>query len=261
MKNTCFALLLGSLGLLPFASADELTKSWNVGSQPELRVEAGDASIEISGADTNTIRAKLTTDGYKIGYGGVELIEHQSSNSLDLRVKEPNDHFGWGRHSIHLELVVPKALTGEVKTGDGSIRLSNLGGKLRADSGDGGIDGVGLNGALDAHTGDGSMHLDGAFTDLRLRTGDGSIDLRAGSGSKVNMSWELNSGDGSISVRLPRELPADIELRTGDGHIHSNLPITVSDLRNEHEVHGKLNGGGAPIIIHTGDGSITLDAI
>jgi DUF4097 and DUF4098 domain-containing protein YvlB len=254
-------LLLGSVGLLSFASAEELVKSWNVGSRPELRVEAGDGSIEMEGADSTSIRAKLIVDGYKIGYGGVELIEHQSGNALDLRVKEPNEHFGWGRHSIHLQLVVPKELTGAVKTGDGSIRMSNISGKLRADTGDGSIDGVGLGGALDAHTGDGSMHLDGWFTDLRLRTGDGSIDLRAGSGSKVNMGWELNSGDGSISVKLPRDLAADLQLRTGDGHIRANVPITVNDLRNEHEVHGKLNGGGAPIIIHTGDGSITLDAI
>jgi hypothetical protein len=72
------------------------------------------------------------------------------------------------------------------------------------------------------------------------------------------MGWELNSGDGSISLRLPRELLADIDLRTGDGHINANLPVTVNFLNGHHEMHGKLNGGGAPISVRTGDGSINI---
>lgn len=261
MKSVGLALLLAGVGLVSFASADELNKSWDLGSNPQLRVEAGDASIEVQGADAGSVRAKLTTEGIRIGDGGVEFIEHLSGDSLDLRVQEPHDHFGWGHRSIHLSLVVPRNLSIVVKTGDGSIHLANVGGKLRADTGDGSIDGLRLSGVLDAHTGDGSMHLNGTFTDIRLRTGDGSIDLQAGAGSKVNMGWEFNSGDGSISLRLPKELAADLDLRTGDGHISANLPVTVNFLNGRHEMHGKLNGGGSPITVRTGDGSISIGAL
>lgn len=260
VKKICVWLLVAGLGGLSAASAEELDKKWTVGNHPELRVEAGDASIDIQGSDTDAVSAKLVTEGRKIGYGGVELIEHQSDSALDLRIQEPHESFGWGHHSVRLMLVVPKNLTAVVKTGDGSIHLASLAGKLRADTGDGSVEGVGLNGALDGHTGDGSMHLAGVFTELRLRTGDGSITVTADSGSKVNMGWELTSGDGSISVKVPKDLAADVDLRTGDGHINANLPITVSDLTGRREVRGKLNGGGAPISIRTGDGSISIGA-
>ncbi|HXE11479.1 MAG TPA: DUF4097 family beta strand repeat-containing protein [Bryobacteraceae bacterium] len=261
MKTISRMLLVASVGFLALASAEELNKSWNVGNNPQLRVEAGDASIEVQGSDTNAVRLKLVTEGISIGPGGVELIEHQANGALDLRIQEHPHTGGWHHRSVHVSLVVPKSLTGVVKTGDGSIRLANLGGKLRADTGDGSIEGTGLNGALDAHSGDGSMHLDGVFNDIRLRTGDGSIHLRAGAGSKVDMGWQLASGDGSISVEIPKDLAADLDLRTGDGHISANVPVTVNDLNNKREIHGRMNGGGAPITIRTGDGSISLGSI
>jgi hypothetical protein len=215
----------------------------------------------VQGSDTNAVRLKLVTEGISIGPSGVELIEHQGDGALDLRIQEHSRYGGWHHRSIHVSLVVPKSLTGVVKTGDGSIHLSDVGGKLRADTGDGSIEGTGLNGALDAHSGDGSMHLEGVFNDIRLRTGDGSIHLRAGVGSKVDMGWQLASGDGSISLEMPKDLAADLDLRTGDGHITANVPVLVNDLNGKHEIHGRMNGGGAPITIRTGDGSISLGAI
>lgn len=261
MKMISRMLLVASVGFLALASAEELNKSWNAGNTPQLRVEAGDASIEVQGSDTNTVRLKLVTEGVSIGPGGVELIEHQADGALDLRIQEHSRDGGWHHRSIHVLLVVPKNLTGVVKTGDGSIRLADIGGKLRADTGDGSIDGTGLHGALDAHTGDGSMRLEGVFNDVRLRTGDGSIHLRAGTGSKVDMGWQLASGDGNISVEIPKDLAADLDARTGDGRISANLPLTVNDLNGKHEIHGRLNGGGAPITIRTGDGSIHLGSL
>jgi hypothetical protein len=49
-----------------------------------------------------------------------------------------------------------------------------------------------------------------------------------------------------------------LELRTGDGHIRLDLPLTVRGTENEHEVRGKLNGGGPLLTVRTGDGSTTV---
>ena len=239
---------------------EEWTKTWTVGQQPELRIEAGDASIEIEGRDGNSIQARLITEGISIGPSGVEVIEHQSGNSVEVRLREHESHFNLGHHSrsIKLHLTVPHQLTANVRTGDGSIRLRSVEGSLGMNTGDGSIEGASLGGDLNAHTGDGSMQIEGKFNGLRLTTGDGSIQARALLGSKVNSEWELRSGDGSIALDVPKELSADIRLRTGDGHIQTKLPISVLGIQSEHEISGKLNGGGPMISVHTGDGSITL---
>ena len=59
-----------------------------------------------------------------------------------------------------------------------------------------------------------------------------------------------------VDIHMPRE--GRVDLHTGDGHIDLDMPITTAGKIRENEVHGKLNGGGNLLTIHTGDGSIRL---
>jgi DUF4097 and DUF4098 domain-containing protein YvlB len=113
---------------------------------------------------------------------------------------------------------------------------------------------------LDAHSGDGSVHVSGRFDSLQLHTQDGSVDLSVMKGSHVNADWRVQTGDGSVQLRLPQELSANLELHTGDGHISMDLPLTVTGMKSEHSIQGKLNGGGALVLVRTGDGSISVSA-
>jgi hypothetical protein len=59
-------------------------------------------------------------------------------------------------------------------------------------------------------------------------------------------------------LQVPDSFSADLDLRTGDGHIDLDLPVTVEGRLGSNNIRGKLNGGGKPLTIHTGDGSIRL---
>jgi hypothetical protein len=50
-----------------------------------------------------------------------------------------------------------------------------------------------------------------------------------------------------------------VDLKTGDGHISLDLPVTVEGQLAHNSIRGKLNGGGNLLSIHTGDGSIRLE--
>ena len=131
------------------------------------------------------IDAVLTTRGWPIGLNGVQVSEHQTGNSVDINVKVPSMHFSFGDRSVKLEVRVPRELTSEVHTGDGSIHLMGLHGSLRADTGDGSIQAEDLDGSFDAHTGDGSVHVGGRFDHVMLHTSDGSVAFSAGRGSRM----------------------------------------------------------------------------
>lgn len=253
-----FMALATVLSLQPSATADEWNRHWQVGPNPELRVNAGDAAVTVEATETNAIDATLTTRGWSIGSSGVRVTEHQSGNSVEIDIKVPSMHFNFGNRSIQLHVRVPRELMANIHTGDGSIRLRGLHGPLRADTGDGSIQGDDLDGTLDANTGDGSVHIAGRFDNIQLRTQDGSVQLDARRGSRLRSDWRVQTGDGSVHVNLPPDLSADLELRTGDGRIQLDLPLTVKGSESEHEVRGKLNGGGASITVRTGDGSITV---
>jgi DUF4097 and DUF4098 domain-containing protein YvlB len=253
----------GALLLLAFAvsqaSAAEWNKHWSVGANPELRVRAGDAAVVIRAATSNGIDATLTTQGWTIGRNGIQVIEHQSGNNVDIEVRVPSSgNFNFGQKSIRLEVRVPRELIGDIHTGDGSISLFGLHGSLRADTGDGSIQAQDLDGKLEARTGDGSMHVSGRFDDVQLHTHDGSVELNVRPGSHLRTGWRIETGDGSIHARLPRDLAADLELRTGDGSIGVDLPGSSPLSKTAGETHGKLNGGGPPLVLRTGDGSIKI---
>ncbi len=257
-------LMLLSLGALTFAcssaQADQWNHHWSVGSNPELYISAGDAAVVVEAANSSGIDATLTTRGWSIGGSGVQVSEHQSGNRVDIQIKVPPVHFSFGNRSIRLEVRVPHELSGDIHTGDGSIRIRGVHGTIHANTGDGSVEGNDLDGSLDVHSGDGSVHVDGRFDNVQLRTEDGSVELTAQRGSKMNADWRVQTGDGSVHITVPRELAADLDLHTGDGHIQSDLSLTVTDLQSEHNIRGKLNGGGPSLTVRTGDGSISIGA-
>jgi DUF4097 and DUF4098 domain-containing protein YvlB len=255
-------ILLAGIAALQSAKAEEWQKRWNISGKPELHVSAGDAAVVVeSGGGNDAIEATVTTRGWSIGESGVRIIEHQNGNRVDLDIKLPQTHFSWnGNRSIRVEVRVPRELVADIRTGDGSIKLRDLAGVIRADTGDGSIEAERLDGNLDAHSGDGSVRVSGRFDNLQLRTQDGSVDLSVLKGSRVNADWRVQTGDGSVRLRLPQELSANLELHTGDGHISMDLPLTVTSMKSEHGIQGKLNSGGALLLVRTGDGSISVSA-
>ena len=65
-----------------------------------------------------------------------------------------------------------------------------------------------------------------------------------------------------MNLRLARDTHANVRATTGSGDIHSDLPITTQgDVGQRHTLDGTLNGGGAPIRVSTGSGSIRLQAL
>lgn len=260
MKPALGMFTLAVLALAPLsARADQWNKHWSVGPKPELRIHAGDAAVILTGVDGGAIDATLTTRGWTIGPNGVDVTEHQMANFVEIDIRLPHVRLDFGSRQVRLEVRVPREMTADIRTGDGSIELRGLHGSLRANTGDGSIRGTDLDGSLDAQSGDGSVHVSGRFDDLRLHTQDGPIELNVAEGSHIRSEWRVETGDGSVRVQVPRSLSADLDLHTGDGSIHLNGPtLSATEMRNGHDVHGKMNGGGSLLSIHTGDGSITF---
>lgn len=249
-----FLVLIAAAG----ARGDEWQKRFPVSGRPELRVDTGDGSIELNPGPAGEISARVLTKGYKIGSGEVEVTDRQTGNRVEIEVRIPNRHWNIGNRSVRVELTVPANLDANLRTGDGSVRGRGVGGDLRIVTGDGSIDLGSATGSLDAHTGDGKITADGRFERLSLKTGDGSIDARIAEGSQMAGSWRIDTGDGSVTLRLPASFASELDLKTGDGGITVDLPATTNGRVSEHRFHGKLNGGGQVLTITTGDGSIRV---
>ena len=81
-------------------------------------------------------------------------------------------------------------------------------------------------------------------------------------GSHVSQGWKIHTGDGSVTVRLPGDLRASLDLHTGDGSVSVDGPISIENVSKDHNsMRGKINGGGEAFRIESGDGSIHVGGI
>ena len=260
IKRLSLVILAASVVAVLPAHADEWSKTYTVTGKPELQIETSDANIRVTTWDQNTIEAKVITSRYKIGEGGIRVEEHQTGDSVEIDVRYPHHNFNveWGQHKVDIIVQMPREGRVNLRTGDGKIDIAGLKGEMDLHSGDGSENLEGVDGKLHASTGDGHINAQGRFDELELKTGDGHVEVRAAAGSTLAAGWRLETGDGNVSLEIPSELSADVSLHTSDGHIDLDMPITTEGKIRQNEVHGKLNGGGSPLTIRTGDGSIHL---
>jgi DUF4097 and DUF4098 domain-containing protein YvlB len=289
----CAALLAASAVA---ARAEDVTKSFTVTGRANIRVETNDGSIRVSTGDSKQVEFRVEYQGYEVGKT-LHIDSHQDGDKVEL-IARVTGHWGisWGHNSrrLHIEVRMPRegdldvhsgdgavqveSVSGTVKvytgdgsvkantlsgnidlhTNDGSITVDTLKGDIRLHTGDGSIEARDLDGKVDADSGDGHIRIAGRFDALNVKTGDGSVDTRVQSGSKMATSWTIRTGDGSVDLVLPSDFQTNIDASTGDGHISLGIPVTVEGTFSNSQIHGKMNGGGQPLTIHTGDGSIRL---
>jgi len=284
--------------LAPVSRAEDFAKTFPVTGRANVRVETNDGSVHVTSSDAKQVEFHVEYQGYEIGKNlGIDTRQDGDKVELTARITGHwGINFNWGHNSrrLHIEVRMPREADLNVDTRDGSVQVENIDGTVTVHTGDGSVRANSLSGTIDLHTsdggitanslkgdmrlrtgdgsieahdldgkveadsGDGHIRIAGRFEALNVKTGDGSVDAHALSGSKMATSWSLRTGDGSVDLTLPADFQADIDATTGDGHISLGIPVTVEGTFSKSALHGKMNGGGQSLTIHTGDGSIRL---
>jgi DUF4097 and DUF4098 domain-containing protein YvlB len=289
--------LLGAATLGAAARAEEWNKSYTVSGRAQVRVDTNDGAVRIATGDSKQVEFRVIYEGYELNKN-LHIDSRQDGDSVQLNARVSGNWggFSWNhnRRGPRIEVRMPKdadlqidtgdgsvetqPVKGRVKvhtgdgsvhvqavdgsvdidTGDGSITLEGAKGDIRLHTGDGRIEARNLDGRVDANSGDGHIKIDGRLDALDVKTGDGSIDARVEPGSKLSSGWSIRTGDGSVDLVLPADLQTNIDASTNNGHISMGIPVTVEGTFSNSQIHGKMNGGGQSLTIHTGDGSIRL---
>ena len=278
----CVDIVGSDLGQAKYVERDE--KHFSLSGKPDLAFTTFDGSIEIRPWDKPEVQVVVEKRGRdKHDVDLIEVKATQDGNRVEVTVTEPKNRGGFNlefnnHRSAKLFVSVPASADISARSGDGSIDIEKVNGKVQLRSGDGSINGRLLTGAVDAHTGDGAIKLADVRGDLRVDTGDGSITLggqltsvhaRSGDGSVIieaeqgsaaEGDWDIVTGDGSVTLAVPDGFGAELDAHTGDGRIRME-DITLSNVSGalgRSTVKGRLGAGGHNLRVRTGDGSITL---
>jgi hypothetical protein len=254
-------------------------KRFSVSGRPDLSVSTFDGSVEIRAWDRPEVLVVIEKRaGDKEQAATIEVHAEQNGDRVVVDVKAGHGASPWHGGSANLIVSIPAESDVRASSGDGSLTIARVTGTLDLRSGDGSIRGSGLAGDVRVHTGDGSIELDdvtggvdtdtgdgsilvaGKLTSVRARSGDGRIAIRAEPGSTTGGEWDIDTGDGSITIDLPDAFAGELDAHTGDGGIHlRNLTLSgVNGERDRHHMRGRLGSGGKTVRVRTGDGSITI---
>src|SRR5277367_1487187 len=265
--------LLALVALAPRASATDWSKNFTISGRANVRIDTNDGSVRVTTSDSKEVQFSVQYEGYELDKN-LHVEAHQNGDQVEL-VARITGHWGfsWGGHGrrLQIEVRMPKDADLNAHTGDGSVEASSINGNITIQTSDGAIRANSLTGTIDLNTHDGSINVDTLKGDIRLHTGDGSIEARLLDGKLDADSGDghvriagrfdalnIRTGDGSVDLSLPSDFQANIDASTGDGHISVGLPVTIEGTFSNSQLHGKMNGGGQSLTVHTGDGSIRL---
>lgn len=209
-------------------------------------VESGNGSVAVEGTDTARaatvaarVRAWAPTDADAARLLAAVTVR---ADGNALRVDGPRgrsfDEYGW---AVDYVVTGPRRLDVQARTGNGSVRVRDVVGRLRFVSGNGNLVVDDVGGDVQGRTGNGNVRAT-----LAGRAWDG--------GGLPGAGLDLSSGNGSALVRVPEGYSARLDVSTGNGGLTVDFPVTLQGRIDPHRLRLTLGDGGAPVRVSTGNG-------
>ena len=268
------------------------TKTFKVAGIPDVQLETFDGSIEVHSWDRNEVEVEIERRAMEQAIVDEMVIStDQQGDRIVVKVTQPRnrdfDGIQIGMNfspTARLRVAVPRksqltAASGDgsitlddvngkvvLTTTDGSVRASRVNGELTVRSGDGSIRLEAVEGKIDLETDDGSIGIEGRPTALRARTADGSIRLRVEADAKMTEDWDVQTADGSVTLTLPSSFNGELDAETRDGAVRASHPAVTNESREGEDreerrrrLKATLGAGGHTLRIRTGDGTIRIE--
>jgi hypothetical protein len=134
----------------------------------------------------------------------------------------------------------------EVSGAADSLGLGSVSGDIRVDRAPRGLDAGTTSGGIAV------QGLAGGLVRLHSTSGDVSFGLDRGL-----RRADVNTVSGEISARLAPGLGCDLTLKSTSGTLDSSVPLKIRTV-TRHEMSGVVGGGGAPVLLHSLSGDITV---
>lgn len=228
------------------------------GSQSSLHVARRDAQAEVAaGAGLRVVTANggITVRAGSGSEAGIRAqIKAATPERLEATaIKAERDEDGtlvvsvaWpdGRRLANegctLEVVVPPASGVELRTTNGPVRVSGMGGAAEVSTTNGPIEVSDQGGAVHAETTNGRVRISDAGGDVRVRTTGGEVVVTGAAGAV-----DIESSNGAVEVALSPRSQGPVRVRTSNGRV---------DLRLGEAFRGEL-------ALKTSGGSVKFDGL
>lgn len=220
---------------------EEFRQTYNLSAGGSVSLKNVNGSVKIRAWDDQKVEVKALKKGptaENIQQVKIEVNASNDSVTIDTIYPKVSRNLNV---SVAYEISVPRnANLKKVETVNGSVEITDVQGRIEANSVNGSITISGSRGAIDAETVNGSIK---ATMDELSTTEKTSFET-------VN---------GSLNLFLPENANAELEVDTTNGKINSEFQLTVEGKYGPKQARGKIGQGGAKLDLETVNGSININ--
>ena len=200
----------------------------------------GHAEEEVNGKDTEGMKL--------ISAHEIELSAQEKNNTVTVF---SNSH----KKTIDLDIKVPKEFSLKLNTVyNGKISVNNVIGEIEISN---------INGNVD---------MDNVSGSAMINTVDGDIEIRFGKITE-GTPMAFTSVYGKVDVMFPENSKISVKMKSDNGKIYSDFDLQMENRKTKTDrslktgekvifpekwTYGKINGGGAEILLKSFDGNIYL---
>lgn len=176
---------------------------------------ASEARIEVY-VSPNGSASSLTKEEIKQRLDERYDVEITAANGRLTAVAKSKERIKDWKKALNIayKIYVPQAVSTDLATSGGSIRLENLSGTQKFSTSGGSLHIEGLSGKIDGRTSGGSIQLRNSKDDIQLSTSGGSINADHCSGT-----LQLSTSGGSLTLE---NLDGNVTAKTSGGSVHAD---------------------------------------
>jgi DUF4097 and DUF4098 domain-containing protein YvlB len=250
-----------------------ITTAWGQDFQKNYTLSPGGAisianvsgDIRITGTSAGTVSVRAIKEGRD--KDAVEVVDESTADRVSLKVR----YASGGSHEANVKFIVEVPAGAQFKfeklsTASGNIEVANVAGELSANTASGDVTVSQFLGNATLNTASGDTRITNVQGDVRANSASGDVTILGASGMvsaqtasgdiKVEISRAEGSGEmkfasasGDVTVTVPNQIGAQVQLSTGSGDIKSDFPINVEDTPGHGKRASASLGSGGPIIL------------
>jgi DUF4097 and DUF4098 domain-containing protein YvlB len=242
MKKTLLGITFALIALVSAASASaqDYQKTFSLSTGGQIKIGNISGDIIITGYDGNAIVVTGTKEGRDSDK--VEVEDLSSGNRIDVRVKYPK-HCNC-EASINFKVQVPRSVSYDfegINSVSGEIEIQGVTGSVKASSVSGEVRVKDVSGSVNASS----------------VSGDVEVEIQKLAG---NDDLKFSSVSGSVNVKLPSNVDADVDMSTMSGSLKTDFPLEVQKEKYgpRNSAKGRLGDGSRRLRLSSVSGSLTL---
>ena len=232
--------VLAGLGLAATASAQDFQKTYKIGAGGQIRIGNVSGDVVVTGYDGDSIVVTGTKKGRDRDQ--VEVEDKSGTTNVDIGVRYPK-HCNCDA-SIQFDVQVPRSIKYDfdhISSVSGDVKVTGVTGRLNASAVSGDVHITDVSGSVSASAVSGDVKVE--ITRL-----DGSDDMK------------FNTVSGDVSVMLPNNLDADVDMSSFSGSIKTDFAIEVRSERfgSRNSARAKLGDASRRLKMSSVSGDLSL---